>query len=90
MYESGIVVNVAIPSSHDTLKFIKPGKKPLDFPSPAESSQRPAVLRGSSLTIALMQRNHLNSALCQLLIERITRRRDISMLFWSSSTIGAP
>jgi len=39
------VVRVTLPPRHDAAKIVKPGKEPLDFPTPSLAPERPAVLR---------------------------------------------
>lgn len=58
-------------SNYDSSVVLYPGKKPLDFPTPFVTTKFASVLRFRLLAIALMRRDHLNSALRQLLVQPI-------------------
>jgi hypothetical protein len=58
--ESEIVFGVALAASGEPPRVTKPCEEPLDFPAPEVSTQRPAVLQGSALTVVFVRDDELD------------------------------
>jgi len=72
MNEAGEMMVVVIPTCQDAAVFVEPGEGAFDLPASAVASELPSILGSAPLSPAPVRRNHFNSTLCQLLIERIT------------------
>jgi len=52
-------------------EVLKPGEQPLNLPSPLVAPERSAVLRRGFLSVGFVRRNHLDTLLGQLFIQRV-------------------
>jgi len=72
MNEARKVVMVVVPTCQDAAIFIEPREGTFDFPATTVTPELSPILGRKPFSATPVRRNHFNSDLCQLLIERIT------------------
>jgi hypothetical protein len=70
--EGRIAFDAPVASRKHMLELVEPGESTFNFPASGVTLQRSPVLHCSALPVSLMRCNHVNAALCEPLIERIT------------------
>src|SRR6266567_2578770 len=71
MYEAQIIFSVIVEARGNAAKVLQPCNQALDLPSAFITTQCSAILRGRFLSIRLMWRNHLDTFLAQLQVQRV-------------------
>jgi hypothetical protein len=72
MNEARKVMMIIVPARQYATILIEPREGTFDHPAPTIASELSSILGSTFISAAPMWRNHFNSALRQLLIERIT------------------
>jgi hypothetical protein len=69
--EAEIILIMKVEASRNPTELLQPREQPLELPAAFVTAQHSAVLRCCFLPIRLVRRNHLETLLSQLFVERV-------------------